>query len=419
MKLGLFRRRGAAPAIIEGRAQVVVDPGLTRLMDAINGGANASVTFNEAMSLPAVFAANTFLASTLAALPIQVFERRPQGEGDKLIDHPIRGVLNDAANDGMTAFDVRQIAHGEQFGQGRGYIYVERQGGEPVNLFPMEYDATHVLRTGAGRVYYSYTRTGASQVQYAAPEVIDLAFRRRADWISSDCPVLKCAAAIRQGLNAENYALTVFGKNGVPPYTLEGPFPDGATAERAAVDVTKAAGKAAANGRPIMPIPVGHQLKRLGDDPEKMQLTAVQVFVVQQVARIYGLPPVFLQDLSTGTFANVEQQDLHLIKHTLGPRVAQIAQELTLKLFGRGSQNYLKFDLDALARGILKDRVEAIARGIASGQFTQNEGREFHGLAPVECGDRTFIQSGTVPIDQMGEPDDGAQTDGGEGDDTE
>ena len=70
-------------------------------------------------------------------------------------------------------------------------------------------------------------------------------------------------------------------------------------------------------------------------------------------------PPVFLQDLSTGTFSNVEQQDLHFVKHTLRRWIEQAEQEMNLKLFGRESDLSVRFNVDSLLRGDLKTRMKA------------------------------------------------------------
>ncbi|MEL7513663.1 MAG: phage portal protein [Pseudomonadota bacterium] len=396
--------RAAAPEI-EERAEVKMMPGFEGLATLLNAEpASERVTFREALSLPPVFAAINFLSHALAGMPLDVYRRGKDGAADEKMDHPVVALLNRAANDDNPAYDLRQAMHAEQFGPGRGYAYIERDGaGQPINLFVLEYDRTSVRRDGRGRVFFDYTRSNGTRVTYAGRDVIDLAFARCADMISSRNPVLTCAGAIRQGLNAGRYALTAFGKNGVPPYVLEGPLPSGEAARRASDDIAKVARRQSEDGKPILPLPAGHKLTRLGDNPDDMQLTPVQVFTVQQVARIYGLPPVFLQELSTGTFANTEQQDLHLIKHCLAGRVKQLAGELTLKLFGRDSDLYIKGDLDELARGILKDRIEALARAVQSGQLTPNEARELSGRGALEGGDQLFMQSGTVPIELLSE----------------
>jgi HK97 family phage portal protein len=147
-----------------------------------------------------------------------------------------------------------------------------------------------------------------------------------------------------------------------------------------------------------MALPAGHELKSIGFSPEEMQLIELQKFCIEQVARIYSLPPVFLQDLSTGTFSNVEQQDLHFVKHTLRRWIEQAEQEMNLKLFGRESDMSVRFNVDSLLRGDLKTRMEAHATAIQNGIKTPNEVRDLEELEPLGNGNDLMIQGATVPI---------------------
>jgi HK97 family phage portal protein len=133
-----------------------------------------------------------------------------------------------------------------------------------------------------------------------------------------------------------------------------------------------------------------------------MQLTPVQIFAVGQVARIYQLPPVFLQELSKGNYNNIEHQDLHLVKHTLRRWVKKFEQELTLKIFGRGSKRYIKLNLDGIMRGDLKTRIEALSKAVQNGILTPNEAREVDNREAKPGGDSLMIQGATVPIEMAG-----------------
>ena len=147
-----------------------------------------------------------------------------------------------------------------------------------------------------------------------------------------------------------------------------------------------------------MALPLGHELKSIGFSPDQMQLLDLQKFCIEQIARIYSLPPVFLQDLSNGTYSNVEQQDLHFVKHTLRRWIEQTEQEMNLKLFGRESDMSVRFNVDSLLRGDLKTRMEAHATAIQNGVKTPNEIRDVEGLEPLQGGDDLMIQGATVPI---------------------
>ena len=147
-----------------------------------------------------------------------------------------------------------------------------------------------------------------------------------------------------------------------------------------------------------MALPLGHELKSVGFSPEQMQLIELQRFSIEQIARIYSLPPIFLQDLTRSTFTNSEQQDLHFVKHTLKRWIEQAEQEMNLKLFGRGSDQYVEFNVDGLLRGDFKTRMEAHATSIQNGIRTPNEVRDLENMSARDEGDDLMIQGATVPI---------------------
>jgi HK97 family phage portal protein len=126
-------------------------------------------------------------------------------------------------------------------------------------------------------------------------------------------------------------------------------------------------------------------------------LLELQRFSIEQIARIYSLPPVFLQDLTHGTFSNTEQQDLHFVKHTVKRWVEQFEQEMNLKFFGRGSDFYVEFNVDGLLRGDLKSRMEAYAVSIQNAIRTPDEIRAIENL-PAKGATDLLIQGATVPL---------------------
>ena len=398
----IFARATPVEADVEARGFVQAEYGLAGLEEALGGpGLTETVGTLEAMSSPAIWAAINFLSGTMAGLPLAAFDK-VEGGSDVRIKGPISGLLADAVNDDLTSFSWRETFFGDVFSEGRGYSYIERdKSGTPINIFPMEYNRTTVRKVRGKRIYSYRDGDGRTQV-YDAGDVIDIAYLMKPCGVQNYSPIKMCQGAIRQALNANKYALTVFGKNGVPPYVLKGPFRAAKEAARAAMDLMKATRRASEEGKPILPLPDGMDLTRLGDDPDKMQLTLVQRFSVEQAARIYQMPPMFLQDLSKGNFANTEQQDLHLVKHTLRRWVEKSEAELTLKLFGRNAGRCVKYDLDGLLRGDFQTRMQGSATGVQNGLLTPNEARELEGRAAMPGGDQLMIQGATVPISEAG-----------------
>ena len=369
-------------------------------MEIIGLSGEASVSMEEALGVPAVWAAVNFLSGTIAGLPLNVFEKNSRGVKKKVKAtklNPVVDMLHKAVNDDYSSYQWRFDMFNAVLTEGRFVTYIERDGrGQPMNLFPL-LGAT-VERLPDGRKRYKHKAGGRERV-YEQSEVIDLTFMLKPDLLTHRSPLRQCAVAIGKAAHANEYGSKLFNNGGLPAFALQGPFGSAKAAKRASDNIAMATKEAAREGGNVLSIPLGHELKPLGSDPQKMQLVETQAFAVVEIARIYSLPPTFLQDLSRATFTNSEQQDLHLVKHTLKRWVEQAEAEMNLKLFGRGSNRFVEFNLDGLLRGDYKTRMEGNSLAIQTGQLTPNEARGTDNREPLPGGDALLIQGATVPLD--------------------
>lgn len=368
----------------------------------LNGGSLAAVTVDNALTVPAVLAACTFLPATLAALPLHGWRKT---EGKMLrISGGLDNLLGDAPNDEWTSFGWRQYFWQQVFTIGRGLSWIERSGTNIVGIWPMDATKTTVKRVNLKKVY----EFEGGRV-YPAADIIDIQFMPRADQISAYGPIAQGAKTIQRALAMMDYGASFFAGGGVPPLAVEGPLPTGPDAmKRASADIMRAIKSAKEDQKPIIQLPSGYKLTPVGFDPSKGQMTEAMQAIVEEVARIWGLPPVFLQDLSHGTYSNTEQQDLNFVKHVIARWATALEQELNLKLFGRKNNSRLaEHNLDGLMRGDLVARMSALASGVQNGLITPNEGRALDNRQPLDGGDRLYIQGATVPLTNAGIPKDG------------
>lgn len=353
------------------------------------------VTTDTALGVPAVWAAVNFIAGTIAGLPLQVY--RKTSEGRDRVSGGVAPILHDAVNDGMTSFNWRKYTFERVLTTGRAFTFIERNTqGRVMNLWPLEPEKVEVKRE-KGRVVYVYEKTA----KYDASEIIDLAFMLRSDGLGHKGPIEANKDVIGRAIAATQYGSKHLKNGGVPPFAVTGNFQSGSAMKRAGDDLESAVNYAAEKGRLALTLPTGLEIKSIGGDPEKSQLIETQRFDVEQIARIYSIPPTFLQDLTHGTFSNTEQQDLHFVKHTLKRWIEQAEQEMNLKLFGRGSKQYVEFNVDGLLRGDFKTRMEGHATAIQNGIETPNEAREIENKPALEGGNSLMIQGATVPINQQ------------------
>ena len=367
-----------------------------------SGGTGQIVNAKTALGVPAVFAAVNFISGTIAGLPLHVYRR--DGEGRERVSDDVAALLHDAPSDELTSYAWRQYTFTRILTGGRGLTQIVRNGrDEVVELVPMEPSSTIVRRKG-GKKFYDYDIDG-KKVRLPARDVIDLPFMLDEDGLSHISPISANRVAIGRAQAVQEYASRFFDNGGVPPFAVTGNFQSGKALNRASDDLHDAVKRAAKEGRQALTLPAGLEIKTIGADPEKTQLLETQRFCVEEIARIYSLPPTFLQDLTHGTYSNTEQQDLHFAKHTLKRWVEQFEQELNLKLFGRGSEYFVEFSMDGLLRGDFKTRMDGYAQGIQNGVMTPNEARRMENRPEMDAGGKLMIQGATVPIEnQLQEP---------------
>lgn len=379
--------------------QASADAEILRLFGlSVIGDGEIAVTIESALGVPAVWAGVNFLAATVAGLPLKVFRRTDKGP-EVYKRHPLTNILGGVANieDLQSSFDLRKWMMEQVLTGGRGLVFIERNAiGKILNLWPLDPTRVTIRRVDRRKVYE--VRDGRPVVTYQASEVLDIPYMLTADGFTHRSPILTNRDVIGLAQAVTAYGKRFFLNGGVPPFAITGNFQSGAAMGRAAEDLDAAVRKSTKDARQALVLPQGLTIQPIGTDAEKAQMIEAQRFLIEQIARIFSLPPVFLQDLTNGTYSNTEQQDLHLVKHTIRRWVEQVEQEMTLKFFGRGSALYVEHVLDGLLRGDFKTRLEGIARAIQTSQMTPNEGRALENRPAMKGGDQLLIQGATVPL---------------------
>jgi HK97 family phage portal protein len=314
-------------------------------------------------------------------------------------------LVRDAPNPEWSSYAARVYFWQNVFLYGRGLFAILRLNGQPYELWPMNVPAVRVTMDSMGVRSYTVTSTAGEPLPgktFSAADVIDVPFMLAPNMVSVMSPVLLGTKALQLALAMQEYGATFFAGGGVPPLALEGPLPEGAEGmQRAMAQIHRAIDNAKQSDKPIFPMPPGHKFTQVGYDPAKGQMTEARRLQNEEIARVLGIPPIFIQDLSHLTYSNAEQQDLHLVKHTVSQWCSALEQELNLKLFGQmNGRRYVRHDLDSLLRGDFQTRMEGLVRSSRAAFRTPNEARLAEGLPKSSDpnADKLFMQGATVPI---------------------
>jgi HK97 family phage portal protein len=359
----------------------------------VESGTLATPTVERALQVPAFLCAVNFLSASLANLPLHAY--RSNADGSERVKGGLQTILTEAPNSEWSSFGARKYFWQQVFTGGRGILLIERNmAGNVLGLWPVD-PGDLTVRMQSGRRIYKI-----SGVDYPASEVVDIPFMLKRNQTAAYSPLVLASKALQLALAMNDYASGFFAGGGVPPLALTGPMPTGADAmKRAMADISRAIDTAKKSDKPLFPLPPGYTLSPVGFDPEKGQMTDGRRFQIEEIARIFSIPPVFLQDLTRATFTNAEHQDLHLVKHLIAQWAKALEDEMNLKLFGQSKKGrYVEHSLDGLMRGDFVSRMAGLSQAIQNGLLTPNEGRDLENRPALLNGDVLLIQGATVPL---------------------
>jgi len=146
----------------------------------------------------------------------------------------------------------------------------------------------------------------------------------------------------------------------------------------------------------------GLKFQQLAIDSQDAQLIEAQRMSLEDIARVFGVPPPLIGDLSHATLNNSETLIQHFLSMSLGSYLEHIERSLD-RLFGLSNSEYLELDTSALLRTDFAGRVDGLTKAVQGGLMTPSEARVREGLSPIKGGDAAYLQRQMVPIDKIGE----------------
>lgn len=371
------------------------------------GPSTSGKTVNEftAMQTTAVYACVRILAETLAALPLQLYRYTPGGK-ERVYDHPLYHLLHDEPNPEMTSFIFRETLMSHLLIWGNAYAQIIRDRlGRVQGLYPLRPDKMTVCRDENGQIYYIYTKTSDEhpaikpygQVPLRKDEVLHipgLGF----DGLVGYSPIAMARNAVGMTMACEEYGASFFANGASPSGVLEHP---GVLKDPAKVrDSWNAVYQGSANAHRVAVLEEGMSFKQISIPPEEAQFLETRKFQLNEIARLYRIPPHMIGDLEKSSFNNIEQQSMEFVKYTLDPWVIRWEQAMQKALFlpEEKKQYFLKFNVNGLMRGDYESRMTGYSIGRQNGWLSANDIREMEDMNPVpdEEGGNLYLVNGSM-----------------------
>ncbi len=376
-----------------------------------SSAAGKSVNERSAMQMTAVYACVRILSESIAGLPLHMYRYEEDGSKTKAVEHPLYHLLHDEPNPEMTSFIFRETLMSHLLLWGNAYAQIIRNGkGDIIALYPLMPNRMKVERDTKGQLYYEYqtmkedapTMKGAVY-QLDPSEVLHvpgLGF----DGLVGYSPIAMAKNAIGLAIAAEEYGSKFYANGAAPSGVLEHPnvLKDPAKVR----DSWNAAFGGSSNAHRVAVLEEGMKYTPISISPNEAQFLETRKFQIDEIARIFRVPPHMVGDLEKSSFSNIEQQSLEFVKYTLNPWVCRWEQALQRALLSDDEKGkyFFRFNVEGLLRGDYQSRMQGYATARQNGWMSANDIRELENIdrIPAELGGDLYLVNGNMlPLSQV------------------
>lgn len=378
------------------------------------GSSSSGKRVNErsAMQMTAVYSCVRILSEAIASLPLNVYRYNEDGGKEKALSHPLYKLLHDEPNPEMTSFVFRETLMTHLLLWGNAYAQIIRNGkGEVIALYPLMPDRMSVERDNKGTLYYKYTKiTEDAPTMYGTTVYLDASDILHVPGLGFDglvgySPIAMAKNAIGLAIAAEEYGSKFYANGAAPSGVLEHP---GTIKDPSKVrDSWNAAFGGSSNSHKVAVLEEGLKYTPISISPNEAQFLETRKFQINEIARIFRVPPHMVGDLEKSSFSNIEQQSLEFVKYTLDPWVIRWEQSLFRALLSEEEKStyFFKLNVEGLLRGDYASRMNGYATARQNGWMSANDIRQLEDLdrIPVELGGDLYLVNGNMlPLEKAG-----------------
>jgi HK97 family phage portal protein len=349
-----------------------------------SGGDWQSYRESSALAHGAVYACARLISSKVAGCPIDVFRDHGDGTAEKVAKTPAL-FLNPSRRETPVEWKYRAVnslvLRGNTFGLPDSLIHPTQVHWVNPSLVTVN-DAMYPDVAAS----YHYRSLVLSDV-----EIVHMATFVEPGSVRGLSPITVFKKTFEAGLSAQEYGIDWFDSGGQPTGLLQ---TDQAIDDVEATTLKQRWAESRQDGG-IAVLGNGANYQQTTISPDESQFIETQRFSVNQVARIFGVPPEMIGgDAGNSlTYSNREQRAIDFVTLTLAPYITELEEHFSRFL---PDPLFVKLNTEQLLAGDLKSRLEARAIGIASHQITPTEARAEEARSPLT--DAQKAELAAVPI---------------------
>lgn len=394
--MGIFSRKKEQRNIDQKTADFIKGVDLDTGQTSKSG---VDVDEETSLNISAVYACVKVIAETIASLPLLFLKELPNGDNERARQHPLYSVLHDSPNSEMTSFTFREMLMTNLLLWGNAYALIKRDAnGHVTELYPLKSKNMVVERDAVtNAIKYTYTNNKGLTKTYKPRQVLHIpAFSF--DGVVGVSPITYAREAMGLALATEEFGARFFGNGARPGGVLEHP---GVVKDPEKLrDSWNKVYQGTKNSHKVAVLEEGMKYHEIGMSPEDSQFLQTRAFQLNEICRIFRVPPHMIGDLSRSTFSNIEHQSIDFVVHTITPWITRWEQAISKALLNDEEKTiyYAKFNVNGLMRGDFNSRMSGYAIARQNGWMSANEIRALEDMnrIPADQGGDLYLLNGNM-----------------------
>jgi HK97 family phage portal protein len=377
-----------------------------------NSSSGTYVNENTALQTAAVYACVRVLSEALASLPLNVYKY--EGKSREFAhDHKLYYLLHNEPNDEMTSFIFRETLMSHLLIYGNAYAQIIRDNaGNVKSLYPLLPNKIDVNRDKNGQLFYTYWRDydEAKSTEKTGGVTLDKSEILHISGLSFNglvgySPIALAKDSIGLLRATEEYGAGFFANSANPSGILE--HPESLKNPDLIKQTWNSLYRGSSKSHGLAVLEEGMKFHPISIPPEQAQFLETRKYQLNEICRIFRVPPHLIGDLEKATFSNIEQQGIEFLQYSIEPWLVRWEQAMckSLLLSSEKSKYFIKFNVDGLLRGDYETRMKGYAVGRQNGWLSANDIRRLENMneiPAVEGGDDFLVNGNMLKISDAG-----------------